>query len=83
MSHQDIINAWKSDPEDRNANVPTSPIGEELTDDELATIQGGDSNCSACGSNCGYTFEAIDKFSQPSASIFSIRTFANYQTFSK
>jgi mersacidin/lichenicidin family type 2 lantibiotic len=82
MSHQDIINAWKSDPEDRNTNVPTSPVGEELTDDELATIQGGDSNCSGC-SNCGRSFDPISVFSQPNERIFSIRTFASNQIFSK
>ena len=51
MSYQDIIHAWKSDPEDRNVNLPDSPVGEELTDEDLAMIQGADSNCSAC-SNC-------------------------------
>ncbi len=41
MSQTEIINAWKSEPEDRMTNVPANPVGEELTDEELATIEGG------------------------------------------
>ncbi len=53
MSQTEIINAWKSEPEDRMTNVPANPVGEELTDEELATIEGG-LQIAISGLVCGY-----------------------------
>lgn len=41
MSIEDIVRAWKSDEDSSEANVPVSPVSEELTDEELKEVAGG------------------------------------------
>lgn len=40
MSIEDIVKAWKSE-EKPDADIPSNPAGEELSEDELAEVIGG------------------------------------------
>jgi mersacidin/lichenicidin family type 2 lantibiotic len=40
MSIEDIIRAWKDEEEDLQPQVPTSPLGRELSEQELLEIEG-------------------------------------------
>jgi len=62
MNIEKIIRAWKADED--NWDVPASPVGAELTAEELLEISGGDNcvitNCTVtcsdtCGTTCGQT----------------------------
>ena len=63
MSIENIIRAWKSD-EDAWETPMASPVGQELTEEEMLEVSGGDncviSNCTltcsqTCGTTCGTT----------------------------
>ncbi|MBO0778123.1 MAG: bacteriocin [Ktedonobacteraceae bacterium] len=41
MSIEEIVKAWKSEEEGLNVGVPASPVGEELTEEELQEVSGG------------------------------------------
>lgn len=41
MNIEEIIRAWKADEDDQSARSATSPIGEELTNQELQEALGG------------------------------------------
>ena len=61
MSIEDIIRAWKADEEALDAHLPASPIGQELSEEELLDVFGG--SCISCdtvtgpcsGHTCGCT----------------------------
>ena len=62
MNIEKMIRAWKADEDSWEA--PASPIGQELTAEDLLEISGGDncviSNCTVtcsqtCGTTCGQT----------------------------
>ncbi len=41
MSMEEIIRAWKADEEALEPGLPTSPVGHELSEQELLEISGG------------------------------------------
>lgn len=43
MSIEQIVQAWKNDEESMNidTDIPTNPVGEELSDEELQDVTGG------------------------------------------
>jgi mersacidin/lichenicidin family type 2 lantibiotic len=42
MSIDEIIRAWKAeDDEEKNGDAPINPAGEELSDEELEQVEGG------------------------------------------
>ena len=41
MSIEDIIRAWKADEEALGPELPTSPVGHELDEQELLEVNGG------------------------------------------
>ncbi len=41
MSIEDIIRAWKADEEALAPHLPESPVGRELTEQELQDVAGG------------------------------------------
>ena len=70
MNIEKIIRAWKGDEDEWEDPVIASPVGRELTEEELLEIGGGDSICfitnfgatcnvsctvSICGFTCGVT----------------------------
>jgi hypothetical protein len=63
MSIENIIRAWKADEENWEASLVASPIGQELTEEELLEVSGSDcviTNCgvtcsNTCGTTCGTT----------------------------
>jgi len=40
MDIEEIIRAWKAEEEDLQPQVPTSPIGRELSEQELLEVEG-------------------------------------------
>ena len=42
MSIEEIIKAWKSEDQALEASVPANPIGQELSDEELQEVVGGE-----------------------------------------
>lgn len=48
MSIEEIIRYWKTDVEPLEASLPISPIGQELPEEELLEISGGDAPLSGC-----------------------------------
>jgi hypothetical protein len=56
MSIENIIRAWKTDEDNWEAPLVASPVGQELTEEDLLQVSGGD-NCviSACGVTCSQT----------------------------
>jgi hypothetical protein len=64
MNIENIIRAWKADEDNWETSLVASPIGHELTEEELLQVSGGDncviSNCGVtcsqtCGTTCGNT----------------------------
>ncbi len=63
MSIENIIRSWKADEDNWEAPLFVSPVGQELTEEEMLQVSGGDcviSNCgvtcsSTCGTTCGNT----------------------------
>jgi hypothetical protein len=63
MSIEDIIRVWKADEDSWQAPLVASPVGEELTEEELLQVSGGVictgplSICTilTCGNTCGFT----------------------------
>jgi mersacidin/lichenicidin family type 2 lantibiotic len=42
MSNDEIISAWKTEnDEEKNVDAPANPAGEELSDEELEKVEGG------------------------------------------
>jgi hypothetical protein len=41
MSMEEIIRVWKADEENMDPDLPTSPVGQELSEQELLEISGG------------------------------------------
>lgn len=41
MSIEQIVQAWKSEEDTLDNNIPESPIGEELTEEALRDVSGG------------------------------------------
>jgi hypothetical protein len=56
MNIENIIRAWKADEDQWEAPLVASPIGQELTEEELLEVCGGD-NCliTQCGVTCNIT----------------------------
>ncbi len=62
MSIEDIIHAWKTEEGVLGAYLPASPVGKELSDDDLLAITGGNADCTVtctdtqnCNSTCEIT----------------------------
>ena len=62
MNIEKIIHAWKEEEDLLDEMLPVSPVGEELTEEELLRVDGGcDFTCGTtifCGVNgitCGFT----------------------------
>jgi len=57
MSIEEIIRAWKADEEALESHLPESPVGQELSEEELQEIVGGDCCLGTftvpCGASCG------------------------------
>lgn len=56
MNIESIIRAWKADEDDWEAPLMASPVGQELTEEELLQVYGGD-GCfiTDCGGTCNFT----------------------------
>jgi hypothetical protein len=54
MNIEKIIHAWKADEDEWEAPVIASPVGRELTEEELLVISGSDGGCfiTNCGATC-------------------------------
>jgi len=53
MSIEEIIRAWKAEEEDLKPQVPDSPVGRELSEEELLEIEGAlPGACTAVVSAC-------------------------------
>jgi hypothetical protein len=59
MNIENIIRAWKADEDHWEAPVVASPVGRELTEEELLEVIGGDcfiTNCTyTCNITCTFT----------------------------
>jgi mersacidin/lichenicidin family type 2 lantibiotic len=57
MSIEEIIRAWKADEEALEPHLPESPVGQELSEEELQEAVGGDCCLGTftvpCGGSCG------------------------------
>lgn len=57
MSIEEIIRAWKTGEEALDSPLPESPVGQELSEEELQEIVGGDCCLGTftvpCGASCG------------------------------
>jgi hypothetical protein len=49
MNIEDIIKAWKADEGALDTQAPISPVGDELSDEELLEVAGG----MMCAGSCG------------------------------
>jgi hypothetical protein len=55
MNIEDIIHAWKADEDNWEAPLVASPVGRELTEEELLQVSGGDCVITYCGYTCNIT----------------------------
>jgi hypothetical protein len=56
MSIEDVIHAWKADAEALEPHLPTSPVGHEISEEELLEVSGGCIySCGQGGSTCTVT----------------------------
>jgi len=63
MSMEDIIRSWKSDEETLTSHSPNSPIGRELSEQELSEVVGIDCGLS-CTATCGDTCSKTCRYTQ-------------------
>ena len=55
MNIETIIRAWKTGEDDWDAPLLTSPVGHELSEDELLQVCGGDCFVTECTYTCNIT----------------------------
>lgn len=55
MNIENIIRAWKADEDTWEASLVASPIGRELTEEELLEVSGGDCVITNCTVTCNVT----------------------------
>ncbi len=55
MNIENIIRGWKDEEDLSDEMLLTSPVGEELTEEDLFLVNGGCSFTIQCGSTCGIT----------------------------
>ena len=55
MSIETIISAWKADEDYLEATLVASPVGQELTEEELLEVSGADCVVTQCGTTCNST----------------------------
>jgi len=51
MSIEEIIRAWKAEEEDLEPQVPDSPVGRELSEEELLEVEGASCIFATCRVN--------------------------------
>lgn len=64
MSIEDIIRAWKNEEGDFDPHLPANPVGQELSEEELLAITGGDctitcTNTINCDATCDVTCSPV------------------------
>ncbi len=55
MNIEDIIRSWKADEDTWEVPQVASPVGRELTEEELLQVSGGDCFITNCGFTCNVT----------------------------
>ena len=55
MNIENIIRAWKADEDNWEAPLLASPVGRELTEEEMLEVSGGDCFITDCGFTCNIT----------------------------
>ena len=68
MDIEHVIRAWKDDEDQWNDTLPASPVGVELTEEELWLVSGNDCSVtivceSTCSFTCDFTIPPPCKFS--------------------
>jgi hypothetical protein len=55
MNIENIIRAWKADEDQWEAPLLANPVGQELTEEELLQVSGGDCFITNCTVTCNIT----------------------------